>query len=470
MPYSFVYEHWVPIANELMDFPFSYRYDALVDEDMDHDIEMDVIMPTYNKEAFKKENASKIKEQVILNFDFSKYLNEYSECYSQDPNLELVLKMNIYKVRDKKRVLVTNKYLRIHSFHSKYRYNLLTTMDQLNDAMSSLGDTIAFDTETSGLNPEEDYIVGFSFSDGNDRAYYVPVRHDEKYDDLNLGIEAVEAFYRHMTKSKLIYMFNSRFDMRMLEYAGFDASKLNIRDAQVSAWFADPDFRKHNLKYLEWHFLGYKRPDLKTTLKASGSKNNLPLISPNNILFYAAQDALSTFNLGKATDRYYKEFGRSGAIDQLLLYPLMKMENHKIRVDIEFLEDQLNYILPRLDELNSKIKKLIGDINLNSPTQKAKLFKSYGLDTGVKTKKSGNMATGTKEVEAMIKKLKADGKDYPEWLEYLGERAKLEKLQSTFFGSLLEQAKLNGGRVRINYRNTQAATGRLSSGADFGKD
>ena len=79
------------------------------------------------------------------------------------------------------------------------------------------------------------------------------------------------------------------------------------------------------------------------------------------------------------------------------------------------------------------------------------------------------MATGRKEVDAMIERMEEQGKTIPVWLTYLGERSKLEKLQSTFFGSLLEQALMNNGRVRINYRNTQAATGRLSSGADFGE-
>jgi DNA polymerase-1 len=330
---------------------------------------------------------------------------------------------------------------------------------------------MSFDTETTGLDPENDYIIGFSFSIKSQEGYYVPVNHDQKFDYLNLGEEALEVLYHAMLKAKIVYMFNSRFDMRMMEYSKFkfDMSKIKFRDVQVSAWFADPDFRHHSLKKLEKHFLGYYRPDLLDTLKNFKTNIfNTMLISPEKIVFYAAQDAISTFELGEETEKYQKEFGLSGEIDQSLLYPLMKVENHGIRINLEYLKKQLDYINQRLKNLNESLFESIGNFNLNSAKQRIKLFESFGLDTGEKTK-TNNMATGTKEIEAMIEDLEKQGKEYPEWLKLLGERTKLEKLQSTFFGSLLEQATMSNGRVRINYRNTQAATGRLSSGADFGE-
>jgi DNA polymerase-1 len=255
-------------------------------------------------------------------------------------------------------------------------------------------------------------------------------------------------------------------------------SKIKLRDVQVSAWFADPDFRKHSLKDLEKHFLGYYRPDFLQVLKNSESTDaaktyNIGLISPENVLFYAAQDALSTFELGEETDQYFKEFGVSADIDNSLLYPLMKMENHGIRINTLYLKEQVSYILPRLQEIEEDLRSSLSEdyknINFNSPKQKAELLDSFGLDTGKKSEKTEQMSTGIKDIEAMIERMEAEGKasQIPKWLYNFAERSKLEKLQSTFFGSLLEQAELSKGRVRINYRNTQAATGRLSSGASF---
>jgi DNA polymerase-1 len=447
---DFVYEHWVPMKKPDESFPFSFSLNKTEETNFDFEFE------------YLKGNkiGTEFKQFLINHIDFLNVKDSY------------IVKLTKFSLEDKKRKVEETLYVKLSDFVFNYKYVLVKSIDHLKEIIN-VNDNykLAFDTETSGLNPEADDIVGLSFSFGYKTGYYVPIKHAVQFNHQNLGDEALRLFYNAMVKADVVYMFNSRFDMRMMEYAKdkFDMSKVNVRDVQITSWFADPDFRKHNLKYLEKHFLGYYRPDLLDTLKNSKLNNyNTALISPENILFYAAQDAVSTFELGEATETFYKEFENAALIDHALLYPLMKMENHGIRIDTLYLKEQLDYILPRLDELNEKIKHHIGDVNLNSPKQKIELFKTFKLNTGVKTK-TGSMATGTKEVEDMIERLEAQGKPYPEWLKYLGERAKLEKLQSTFFGSLMQQAELNKNRVRINYRNTQAATGRMSSGADFGE-
>jgi len=152
------------------------------------------------------------------------------------------------------------------------------------------------------------------------------------------------------------------------------------------------------------------------------------LIHPKNITFYAAQDAISTFVVAKETYKYYLEYGISGQIDMAFLPRLMRMENHAVRVNIPYLESELAVIEPRLNELQEKLKSLIGDVNLSSPQQKAALFRSYGLDTGEVTD-SGQMATGKDAVDAMIEGMEAAGTEIPEFLRYLGELSKLEKFK-----------------------------------------
>jgi len=455
---DFVYRHWVPKKNPLPNFPFSYTKKVI--EEAEPDMTIEFVIAAKNAEAAKEQFNEELRNTLINNYDF---LNRDKKKY--------VVKVDSYKIEEKKRQFSGSKYLEVIIDDSEYSFILIQSMEQLKEVLSGDISKMAFDTETSGLNPESDRIVGISFSMGQKIGYYMAVQHDEQFAQYNMGLDALKLFYEAMVRSDEVYMFNSRFDMRMMEYTDdyFDMSKVNVIDAQVNAWFADPDFRKHNLKYLEKHFLGYYRPDLGDTLKSSKIDTfDVSLINPENILFYAAQDAISTFDLGEVTKPYMNEFKTSGAIDQKLLYPLMKMENYSIRIDVKYLKEQLDYIMPRLNELNDKIHAAVGNVNMNSPKQKISLFKSVGLDTGVKTK-TGNMATGTKEVEDMIERLINEGKDYPEWIEYLSERAKLEKLQSTYFNSLLEQAKMSEGRVRLNYRNVQVATGRMSSGASIGK-
>ena len=496
MAYEFEYKPWVEEAKEKDVFPFSFSLNK-INESLQEDFFVDVFTTDFYLKDFESEKSLeeeknkrkenllnqikiKIKEKLFYNFDFFKYLNKYSKYYNQLQSIKYIVKANVYgfddlnekiKKSELKNKVPKSYYFEIKDFKSTYQFNLVTSIEELKNIFNIKNYKMSFDTETTGLDPENDYIIGFSFSIKSQEGYYVPVKHDQKFDYLNLGEEALEVLYHAMLKAKIVYMFNSRFDMRMMEYSKFkfDMSKIKFRDVQVSAWFADPDFRHHSLKKLEKHFLGYYRPDLLDTLKNFKTNIfNTMLISPEKIVFYAAQDAISTFELGEETEKYQKEFGLSGEIDQSLLYPLMKVENHGIRINLEYLKKQLDYINQRLKNLNESLFESIGNFNLNSAKQRIKLFESFGLDTGEKTK-TNNMATGTKEIEAMIEDLEKQGKEYPEWLKLLGERTKLEKLQSTFFGSLLEQATMSNGRVRINYRNTQAATGRLSSGADFGE-
>lgn len=458
---NFVYQPWVPKTPELEDFPFSFEIINKLKDSEHYDTSLDFVIPVTDNATRQKELLyAEIKLSLIKTIDFT---DTEKDVYR--------IKLNQYALDGKKRTLVKSVFLDVKVKNTGYNYILVKDMEHLKEILDRDIDKMAFDTETTGLDPEEDEVVGVSFCFDAVTGYYAPVAHEEQFAEFNLDSEeALKRIHEAMLKAHIVYMFNSSFDMRMMEYShsGFNMSKVKTRDVQVSTWFADPDFfRQPSLKYSEKYFLGYNRPDLSDTLKSSRiSTFNLSTISPKKILFYAAQDAISTFALGEETDKFFKEFKMSAIIDQELIYPLMKVENHSMRIDTLYLKEQLGHIMPRLEELNKKLAKEIGNVNLNSPKQKIALFKSFGLDTDKKTK-TGNMATGAKEVQAMIERMEAASEPYPDWLKYLGERAKLEKLQSTFFNSLLEQAKLNGGRVRINYRNTQAATGRLSSGSDL---
>ena len=139
------------------------------------------------------------------------------------------------------------------------------------------------------------------------------------------------------------------------------------------------------------------------------------------------------------------------------------MKEHPIRIYQSYVIEELDWINKRLEELEGIMHDEIGDINLNSPKQKADLFTSFGLDTGEKTD-TGNMSTSKDAIDGLIEAMENRGQEVPDWLIHMGERSKLEKLRSTYFESLKEQMEFAGGRIRINYRNTNASTGRLSSG------
>ena len=56
------------------------------------------------------------------------------------------------------------------------------------------GRYLVFDTETTGLNQEEIFMVGYSFCMDGKNAYYVPVNHYTG----GLGDEAIDLIYNKM--------------------------------------------------------------------------------------------------------------------------------------------------------------------------------------------------------------------------------------------------------------------------------
>jgi DNA polymerase-1 len=106
-------------------------------------------------------------------------------------------------------------------YESTKRFVLIESLDQLKESFKK-GQVIAWDTETTGLNPIESEIVGFSYSYDGVTGYYCPVKHF----DLALGKPALDLFYQALKDSKLQLLYNARFDIRMMEYSGYDMSFL----------------------------------------------------------------------------------------------------------------------------------------------------------------------------------------------------------------------------------------------------
>ncbi|NIS74608.1 MAG: hypothetical protein GTO08_04890, partial [Deltaproteobacteria bacterium] len=58
------------------------------------------------------------------------------------------------------------------------RYITVLDDDTLKNALASIGDEFAVDTETTSPLPVAAELVGLSFSSSGDTAYYVPLAHD----------------------------------------------------------------------------------------------------------------------------------------------------------------------------------------------------------------------------------------------------------------------------------------------------
>lgn len=131
---------------------------------------------------------------------------------------------------------------------------------------------VAWDTETSGLNPDIDWLVGFSFSFDGKTGYYVPVKHD----DIALGKEALDIFFSILSKAGTQFLYNCRFDQRFFEAAGYSLEGLRYYDVMNAIWLADTNVLMPSLKVSERRFLGWIPKTFSETLGDATTFQHVP--------------------------------------------------------------------------------------------------------------------------------------------------------------------------------------------------
>lgn len=152
---------------------------------------------------------------------------------------------------------------------------------------------VAWDTETSGLNPDIDWLVGFSFSFDGKTGYYVPVKHD----DIALGKEALDIFFSILSKAGTQFLYNCRFDQRFFEAAGYSLEGLRYYDVMNAIWLADTNVLMPSLKASERRFLGWIPKTFSETL---GDATTFQHVPAEDAYKYAclAEDTLVTTDQG----------------------------------------------------------------------------------------------------------------------------------------------------------------------------
>ena len=335
---------------------------------------------------------------------------------------------------------------------------------------------MAFDTETTGLDFEEIDLVGYSFCLDGKTAYYVPVYHFQY--EGNLGEESVKFIYERMCEAKKVFMYNMRYDARIMEYYGykenkagldkrrwmyakFDMSSVDYYDVSVPVWLADTNQKYPSLKWSSLHFLGIEQLHFDEVIENAGSFFYLNPSENEDTVFYAAADALCTFLLATATVKYFTEAKHSAKFDNLMLYPLLHYENERIWLDGDVLKNLYIIATDRVDRMERDVYAMIGgQINLNSPVQVAQAFERLGIDTGERTSK-GTMSVGIKILADLPKEYV---EKFPALKSYINYK-KTAKLISSYIKPLLKEYERRG-YCRFAYKTTEVPTGRLACGKD----
>lgn len=379
-----------------------------------------------------------------------------------------------------------------NDYPTKFNLKCITSIQELKDILKTYVTPenkfpmMGFDTETTGLDPEEDTIVGYSFGFNEIDAYYVPVQHI----NMGLGDEALDIIYNTMTHSELVLMYNSRFDIRMMEwlhfedmsfedkqkfiargkthYSKYDMSKVKIRDIQVDVWATDTKFYYPSLKWSEYQFLGWHS---STFIETQGSATNFAYLDPTeyDTYAYAATDALALILLYKKLKFIRQEAGLS--LDMHAsgkIIPLTRFEETPIMADIDLLKQQSNYYHQHMDELERRIHSIVGyPFNISSGPSRAQAFKDKNIIITTKTA-SGKDATDSYTMDLLKDNYQPDSEQYI-LIDLCTEYLHVKKMLSTYVDKLLDQ--VNGGipsyrtgLFRYAYRNVGTTSGRYAGG------
>lgn len=316
---------------------------------------------------------------------------------------------------------------------------------------------VAFDTETTGLDPMHDRLVGFSFSSDGKNGYYVPMAHSY----LGVGPQVSEeaaARAIHAIFERRVIGHNIKFDLHFVtRFLGVE--KLSIHaDTMVMAWLGD-SARSLSMDNLSESLLHHEMIHFKDTVKKGESFASVEIESACR---YAGEDAYITYRLYEVLREQLLQKGGEEALAEAeeVEFPftltLLAMEKEGIAVDTAVLEAFKKEVAREIASLTEQIHTLSGTIfNLNSTKQLGViLFETLGLPSGKKTK------TGYSTDEQVLEGLRNAHPVIPLLLQY----REYHKLYSTYIEPLIALAMNDpSSRIYTSFVQTGTATGRLSS-------
>ncbi len=341
--------------------------------------------------------------------------------------------------------------------NTPHNYTLLNTAEAIQQFINSIKDepTICFDTETTGLDPNDAELVGLSFSIKPTEGYYVPCPVDR-----NECIELLTCFQPLFSNAAITWIGqNIKYDLLMLKWYGFEL-KGNIFDTMLAHYVIEPD-GKSSMDVLSAKYLGYQPVSITELIGKKGKgQGNMRDIELEKIKEYAAEDADITLQLRNV----FLPIIKKEAVEKVLYeveIPLVKvltdMEFEGIRIDENFLKEYSIVLQKDAKEFEELVYEQAGvRFNLASPKQLGEvLFDKMQLDPKAKKTKTGQYATG----EDVLAKLANQHKICNDILSF----RELTKLKNTYVDALPELINSKTGRVHTSYAQAVAVTGRLSS-------
>jgi DNA polymerase-1 len=346
--------------------------------------------------------------------------------------------------------------------HPSRHYETVLAEAQLDAWLERIrkAELVAFDTETTSLDPIRAELVGLSVSVEAGSAAYVPLAHRYTGAPHQLAREEVlqrlRPWLEDAGRAKLGQ--NAKYDMHVLANHGVRLAGV-AHDTLLQSYLLE-SHQSHDMDSLAARHLGVKTITYDEVTGKGANRIGFDQVAVERAAEYAAEDADITLQLHQLLHprlaaeeklaRIYRE------VEMPLVGVLFTMERNGVLLDTGLLRDLSREFGEKMGEIEARAHAQAGQpFNLNSPRQIQEiLFERQGLRP-VKKTPSGQPSTDEESLEELAL-------DHPLPKLILDYRA-LAKLKSTYTDKLPGMINAKSGRVHTNYGQAVAVTGRLAS-------
>jgi DNA polymerase-1 len=337
---------------------------------------------------------------------------------------------------------------------------------------------LAFDMETTSLDPMQAEFVGFSMAVAPGRACYVPLGHRAGAGSFDFGESELKqvpigealAILRPLLEDPAVLKVgqNLKYDCLVLGRHGIALAPLD--DTMLLSYALDAGRGQHGLDALaERHLKHACMPFTRVLEHAPGARKSdktFAQVPFDKATEYAAEDADVALRLWMvlkprlAAERLATVYE---TLERPMVGVLADMERAGVRVDAAILSRLTSTFAQRTARLEAEIYELAGHkFNLGSPRQLGEfLFDNLKLPGGRKTK------SGQWETRAGLLDDLAASEELPEQhrklINVMLEWRQLTKLISTYTQALPQYVNGQTGRIHTSYALAATTTGRLAS-------
>jgi DNA polymerase-1 len=346
---------------------------------------------------------------------------------------------------------------------------------------------IAFDTESTGLDPLLARLVGMSFCVSEKIAWYLPMRNssnivfepqpdlfsthnpvspDNNYWTLDPFSPKFEPIVMALQRKDVeLIAHNAKYDLALLRQHGVNINK-PVYDTMLAQFVAEPGSQV-GLKALANTLLGWEMTEITQLIGTGKKQSNMADLPIEKIAPYAAADADATLHLAHRLQPKLKNLGLEGLLKmvELPLIPvLIDMESTGVALDVNYLGQLSVEITSRMQQIEKQIFDLAGVIfNVNSPSQLSEILfgklqlPTQGIQKTANRGKSGAVSFST--AADVLENLQGKHPIIPLILEH----RELAKLKGTYVDALPILINPKTGRLHTDYNQVGAITGRISS-------